>query len=553
MKIAPLPKNEFERLENLRYLEILDTINEEIFDNIVQIASAICETPIALISLIDEKRQWFKARIGLDPPETPREVAFCAHAILGESLFEISDSRKDERFHDNPLVTGSPNVVFYAGQPLKTSQNHNIGTLCVIDNKPKILTDVQKNILEKLSKQVVQLIELKVKASELEIARKEAVAANQSKLDFIAAISHDIRNPLNSLFGLADILDISETDPEKKVIISQFKNSADVILRIVNDIIDLSRFESQGLQESNRIFALDQTLVSILTFFKSEAKRKGIEFDFFRAPEIRNFYFSDERKIEKILWNLLSNAFKFTSAGKVSFRIETEDKDSTGCKIKITIEDTGPGIAPEVLPNLFQKYASFSPKEVEMAGSGLGLSIVQSSLNALGGSIETSSQKGVGTKFVIKLQLQPGLATSEIPSHKEETLSEEIVKKRIRSIPILVADDNEMNRKILLNYLKPFGAICSEAKTGFETVDWAKENKAGILFVDIEMPGLSGVEAIQKIERKQEHEFTFVACTGLCLPEEKEKIMDAGFDFYIPKPYNKNLIRDAIVHHLQRF
>lgn len=553
MKSALLPENELERLENLRYLEILDTINEEIFDNIVQIASAICETPIALISLIDTDRQWFKARIGLDPAETPRDVAFCAHAILGETLFEIPDSRKDERFHDNPLVTGSPNVVFYAGQPLKTSQNHNIGTLCVLDYKPKILTDAQKNLLEKLSKQVVQLMELKVKASELESARKEAVAANQSKLDFIAAISHDIRNPLNSLFGLADILDISETDPEKKIIISQFKNSADIILRIVNDIIDLSRFESQGLQESNRIFALDQTLVSIITFFRAEAKRKGIEFDFFRAPEIRNFYFSDERKIEKILWNLLSNAFKFTSSGKVTFRIETEDKDPTGCKIKITIEDTGPGIAPEVLPNLFQKYASFSPKEVEMAGSGLGLSIVQSSLNALGGTIETTSQKGLGTKFVVRFQLQPGLATSELASHKEETLSEEIVKKRIRSIPILVADDNEMNRKILLNYLKPFGANCSEAKTGFETVDWAKENQSGILFVDIEMPGLSGVEAIQKIERKQNQQFTFVACTGLCLPEEKEKIMDAGFDFYIPKPYNKNLIRDAIVFHLQRF
>lgn len=169
---APLPKNETQRLKVLWQYDVLDTVPEAVFDDLTDLAAHICEAPIALISLVDENRQWFKSRVGLSAKETSRDVSFCAHAILQNGLFVISDATKDPRFKRNPIVTGPPHVRFYAGVPLKTPDGYALGTLCVLDKKPKQLRAEQKRALMVLARHVETQLELRRHAKELAEARK---------------------------------------------------------------------------------------------------------------------------------------------------------------------------------------------------------------------------------------------------------------------------------------------------------------------------------------------------------------------------------------------
>lgn len=158
---APVPSNEAERLRALRLFRILDSGSEKAFDDLTRLAAAICETPIGLITLVDEERQWFKSRVGLNATETSREVAFCAHAILQDDVFVVGDASTDPRFAANALVTSDPSIRFYAGAPLVVADGLSLGTLCVIDSKPRQLTDAQLDALRTLRQAVVTQLELR--------------------------------------------------------------------------------------------------------------------------------------------------------------------------------------------------------------------------------------------------------------------------------------------------------------------------------------------------------------------------------------------------------
>ncbi len=173
MTPATPTSNEHERLAALERYEVLDTPSEADFDDLTSLAAQICGTPIALISLVDAHRQWFKSKVGLDAAETPREVSFCAHAIHGQHVMEVPDALGEFLFHDNPLVTGAPEIRFYAGMPLATPDGHNLGTLCVIDHVPRQLTTTQREALARLGRQVINQMELRLTNRHLAAARQK--------------------------------------------------------------------------------------------------------------------------------------------------------------------------------------------------------------------------------------------------------------------------------------------------------------------------------------------------------------------------------------------
>ncbi len=195
---APTTQPEAKRLKVLWQYDVLDTVPEEVFDDLTELAARICEAPIALISLVDENRQWFKAKVGVTIKETSRDISFCAHAIKQQELFIIPDATKDARFANNPLVTSDPKIRFYAGAPLVTPDGHALGTLCVIDKVPRELKAEQQQALRVLARHVMMQLELRRHANDLAAAHKERESTRE-ELDKVEAENAKLKRELAKL------------------------------------------------------------------------------------------------------------------------------------------------------------------------------------------------------------------------------------------------------------------------------------------------------------------------------------------------------------------
>ncbi|MEC8786618.1 MAG: GAF domain-containing protein, partial [Pseudomonadota bacterium] len=336
MKAAPLPQNEDERLAELLSYDVLDTEAEQLFDDLTALASQICETPIALISLIDPNRQWFKSRVGLDAEETSRDIAFCSHAILQSDVFEIPNATLDPRFHDNPLVTGAPDIRFYAGAPLITPSGHAIGTLCAIDSKPRKLTETQKASLQTLSKSVVAHLELKRKNRELE-------RTSQFKSDFLSYVSHEIRTPLNAINTFSQLL---QGEAQKLNLPSSFttplshvSQSGERLLEIVNSVLDIKQIEAGKMRVMPRAVNTKDFFTHLFSLTKIRAEDSGIVFSTSIDDAVPDSLFFDDTKFGQVALNLLSNAVKFTNHGK---SVKAQVKYKSG-KVIFNVIDQGIG------------------------------------------------------------------------------------------------------------------------------------------------------------------------------------------------------------------
>ena len=423
MPAAPLPPQEEERLEALERYDILDTPEEKALDDLVRLAASICDTPIALISLVDDRRQWFKSHIGLEVRETPRDLAFCAYALFDDELLIVEDACKDPRFADNDFVTGELRLRFYAGAPLLTSEGHILGTVCVLDHEPRTISEAQKTALRTLARAVVDQFELRrslamVRHREKELARARdaALEASRLKTRFLANMSHELRTPLTSILGFAGLLLRGPAEPLSTLqeqYVGHIAEGGQRLLSMINDLLDLSKIEAGKAEVRLESVAVEHLAKEVLATTTPLAEKKGLVLKRKFSPETPKVR-ADPERVRQVLLNLLSNAIKFTDEGEVTLRIGPGTQgNGTERSVEITVHDTGVGIAPESQELIFAEFHQVAGHPGCLQGTGLGLALCRELVGQMGGEIGVESVPGEGSTFVFTLPVAKDFSEKE--------------------------------------------------------------------------------------------------------------------------------------------
>ena len=547
----PVPPNESHRLAALRDYDILDTPAEKEYDDLVALAAEICGTPLAAITLIDEPRQWFKARVGIADTESPRELAFCAHAIAEpeRDLFIVPDAQQDRRFAGYANVTGDPHIRFYAGAPLVTRDGHALGALCVVDRQPRELAPEQLRALGILRRHVVNALELRRLVHEqtqtitqlhatrhaLETARREAEAATEAKSRFLATMSHEIRTPLNAMLGMTTLLRTTPLNPEQADSTETIRTSGEMLLTLINDILDFSKIESGRLDLEQQPFALNACIDRAFDLVASHARQKELRLTRALTSGVPPVIVGDEVRLRQIILNLLSNAVKFTQQGGVALRVDSAPRPDGRHELHFAVSDTGIGIPADRIDRLFQLYAQADISTTRhFGGTGLGLAISKRLVELMGGRMWVESTAGAGSTFSFTLITAAGRSAAAAPTPGK--LDPGFAARH--PARVLVADDNPLNRKVAMRLLENLGYRPEAAFDGEAALAHVQQQSCDVILMDDEMPGLTGPAATAEIRRQipPEKQPVIVALTAHALVGDRERYLAAGMDEYLTKP-----------------
>jgi signal transduction histidine kinase/ActR/RegA family two-component response regulator len=409
------------------------------------------------------------------------------------------------------------------------------GVLTIYAAEPDAFTDSEMGVLEELAANLAFGIHALRERQE----RRAAEVASKAKSSFLANMSHEIRTPLTAITGMAHLLERSRLAPRQREMVGSINVAVGHLLNVINDILDLSKIEAGKLSLQHVAVDIDRVVADAIQIIKGRPRSKEVDLCVVSGtifPALRG----DPLRLQQALLNYLSNAVKFTDKGSITVRVLCVEENEDDVLLRIEVEDTGIGIAPDTLPRLFMAFEQADNSSARsFAGTGLGLAITRALARLMGGDAGAESALGRGSLFWFTARLRKDADTQREPHAINITSAEQALATRFAGRRVLVVDDDNIIREVAFIFLHDIaGQQVDLAINGREAIEKASANTYDLILMDLQMPVMDGIEACRQIRALPHNTAVpIIAVTADAFPEDRERCLDAGMDDVISKPY----------------
>ena len=589
----PVAADEVERINKLKTYKVLNNNDEPAFTRLTELAKLFFNMPVVTITFMDEKTQYLKSVHGLGGVcTTTRQVAICNYTVLSDEVFVVTDLTKDSRFNQNPLVTDSPHLRFYAGAPIimhEDNKTYRLGSFCLMDMVP------HHNFDDKQAELLTQFAMMAADALQLQDKQRVAKHANEMKSDFLANMSHEIRTPMNGIIGMVEMLSETKLSHEQKEYVDNIKVSNEHLLAIINGILDLSKVESGKMTIDAIPMNLSTLCNEVVSLFAIKARQRRLILDYHYTESLSPYVQGDPVRLKQIMVNLVNNAIKFTrEGGRVSIDVkhvpnchciddnpQKEEDNHTNSmfsdeamnkenaveenvvkesvayeKMTLCIEvtDTGVGIKPESLYAIFDAYDQANKSTHRLyGGTGLGLSVCKSLVDLMGGRIDVDSVVGVGTTFTVSLPLVT-IDEEQYENWQDSNDFTITAPSQERSGHILLVEDDSVNAMIAKKALNNSGHTVTHVTDGQQAIETFAlyPERYDLILMDHHMPIMDGVQATIKLHELYDPQVLppIIALTANAMDGERQKYLDVGMQDYCTKPFKQEQLNALVQYWL---
>lgn len=485
----------------------------------------------------------------------PQTFEFKEFDAISETLRQVTrdHGETEQRWKraENELISTNSDLLEQASE-LKRGHKFALSMMEDADNAREEL-EVTNNRLNEMIEQAKR-------------ATYEADNANRAKSDFLATMSHEIRTPLNGIIGFVEMLDDNRFSVEQDDFLNRIKSSSEALMSLINDVLDFSKAESGHLNLESRDFSILPVIRDLNAMFSTQAKEKGLSLKISVDNDVPRKLRGDETRFRQILLNLLSNAIKFTQSGEVSLHLSRHNLDtkSNSVELEFEVRDTGIGMSSEEIARLFLPFSQGDSSTTrKYGGTGLGLAICKSLSEAMGGKVWVTSQPGEGSSFFGRVRFDVvtmednQTPLSELENYK--LIPSESINKKVESdkpadslaLKIAVAEDNKANQHVILIMLRRLGWESEFAENGQELLDLVRDNDFDLIFMDVQMPLMDGLEATRRLRAGEAGEevkdVKIIALTANALSGDEERCLESGMNAYISKPIKKKTLKRTIL------